>query len=268
MPPFRGSPSSTYNHSKSITPMKRLLTLALAIASVTMATSPAKAQYVTGNLMIGFEAGGVKDVLLDLGAAQMYVTASAPFSINIGNLNSALIAAFGASPGTNANILTAVFGNLNPSDPSNTLYASRPHNNPISGSGQSSLSSLMSSVESEYNNEFTTNIAIVQDSSQTPNSYLSKVTAGRAFNSFIGETQFSLNSVTLDRLPSTTNGGGPVTTLGSISFFFDGSGNVTGAMFSPIPEPSTYALAILGAGILAVAAKRRASARTKTFASA
>ena len=226
--------------------MKKLLTLALAIASIALTTLPAKAQYTTGDLMMGFEAGGVLDVLLPLGPAQMFVTASAPFSINIGNLNSALIAAFGSSPGTNANIFTAVFGNLNPSDPSNTLYANRPHINPISGSGQSAISSLMSSVESEYNNEFTGMRAIVQDSSQTPNSYLSKVTAGRVFNNYITETQFSVGSLVLDRAPSTTNGGGPVTTLGTISFSFDGGGNITGAMFIPVPEPSTYALATLG----------------------
>ncbi len=115
--------------------------------------------------MMGFEAGGIMDVLLPLGPAQMFVTATAPFSINIGNLNAALITAFGSSPGTNANILTAVFGNLNPSDPNNTLYANVPHISPISGSGQSAISSLMSSVESEYNNEFMGNRAIVQDSS-------------------------------------------------------------------------------------------------------
>lgn len=244
--------------------MKRFLTIALTAASLALIPLPAKAQYMTGDLMMGFETGGIKDVILSLGPAQMYVTATAPFAINIGNLNSALIAAFGSSPGTNANILTAVFGNVNPSDVNqNTLYASRIHSNAISGSGQSSISSLMSSVESQYNNDFATAMtrAIVQDSTQEPNTYLSKVTGGRVFNNFITEAQFSTASFILDRIPPTTGtGGGPglTTTLGTITFAFDGGGNVTGAMFAPVPEPSTYALGIVGAGTLLLLAKRRA----------
>ncbi|MGI9087092.1 MAG: PEP-CTERM sorting domain-containing protein [Chthoniobacterales bacterium] len=249
--------------------MKKLLTLALAIASLTLMTAPARAQYATGDLMMGFETGNGMDVLLDLGSAQTYVTATAPFSINIGNLNSALITAFGASPGTNANIFTAVFGNLNRvadggpgNDPSNTLYSSQPHVKALSGSSQSSISTAMSSVESEYNNEFMGGLAIVQDSTQMPNTYFSKVVGGKVFSNYITEAQFSLNNLTLDRVFSTTNGGGATQNLGTFNFAFDGSGNVTGATFLPVPEPSTYALGLLGIGIVAVLAKRRASART------
>lgn len=250
--------------------MKKLLTIALIAAGVALTTAGAKAQYQTGNLMIGFENGNGMDVLFDLGSAQTYVTATAPFSINIGNLNAALIAAFGSSPGTNGNIFTAVFGNLNRAadggpgnDPANTLYASRPHSNALSGSTQSSISTIMSSVESEYNNEFMGNRAIVQDSTQTSNTYFSKVVGGKVFNNYITESGFSLGSLTLDRVFSTTNGGGPVQTLGTISFGFDGSGNVTSATFAPVPEPSSYALALLAAGMLVVlAAKRRAASRT------
>lgn len=248
--------------------MKKLLTLVLALASLTLTTAPAKAQYLTGDLMMGFETGNGMDVLLDLGPAQTYVTATAPFSIGIGNLNAALIAAFGSSPGTNSNIFTAVFGNLNRiadggpgNDPANTLYASRPHVNALSGSSQSSISTAMSSVEAEYNNEFMGGRAIVQDSSMMPNTYFSKVVGGKVFSNYITETQFSLGTLTLDRVFSTTNGGGPTQTLGTINFSFDGSGNVTGAMFIPVPEPSTYALGLFGVAMLAFLAKRRAFAR-------
>lgn len=247
--------------------MKKLLTIALIAAGMALATSGAKAQYMTGDLMMGFEVPGTGlDVLFNLGPAQAFVTASGPFSIPIGNLNAALISAFGVSPGTNANILAAIFGNLNPSDPNNTLYASRPHSPALSGSQQSALSTLMSSVESQYNFQYAGNPAIVQDSSTTPNTYYSRVLGGAAFNNYITEQQLSLLSFTLDRIPSTTNGGGAARTLGTVDFAIDGNGNITGATFNPVPEPSTCALAILSAGALAALARRRAKARANAAA--
>lgn len=255
--------------------MKKLLTIALIAAGMAFTATGAKAQYMTGDLMMGFENNNGMDVLLDLGSAQTYVTATAPFSINIGNLNSALIAAFGSTPGNSPAILTAVFGNLNRmadggpgNDPANTLYASQLHALRSSGSSQSGISTLMSQVEGQYNNEYVGNLAIVQNSGTTPNTYFSQVVGQGVFTNFVTESQFNLGTFTLDRVFSTTNGGGPTQTLGTINFSFDGNGNVTGAIFNPtvVPEPSTYALGLAGAALVVFLMRRRARANQVTAA--
>lgn len=212
----------------------------LGFVSVALSAPRAHGQYMIGDLMIGFENGSVRDVLISIGPAQNYVTAQAPFSLNIANLNSALVTAFGPSPATNADIFMAAFGNLNPNDPSNTLYASQPHSNALSGSAHSSRGSNMSAVESQYSNDFAAQQtpAIVQDSSQAQNTYVAYVTGGKVFQNYITEVPFSSATLTLDRVPSTTNGGGPTRTLGTITFSFDGGGNVTAATFAPAATPS------------------------------
>lgn len=250
--------------------MKKALLLTLALTSLALATPAVRAQnYTSGDLLIGFEAGTTTSVVFNLGAAQSFVTATTPFSINLGNLNSALISAFGGTtPGNNANIFAAVFGNLNPNDPSNTLYASQPHSNALSGSAQSSRSSNMSAVESTYSNLYAGNRAVVMNSATDGNNtYVNFVVGGRVFQNYITEQQFNVGSMVIDRLPSTTNGGGPVSTLGTLTFGFDGSGNITSAQFAPVPEPSTYALLAAGLVVAAVIGRRRiADARTRASA--
>lgn len=232
--------------------MKRLLSIGLALGSI--AFSSARAQYTSGDLMMGFENGSTKSVVIDLGPVELFRTGMP--AINLANLNAALVSAFGGTPGTNNNIFATLWAHLNPGDPSNTLYASQPHSNALSSSQQSSRGSNMTSVEGTYNNLFAAQNtkAITMDSSTDgPNTYRAFAGNGVAFQNYITEKQFNLNNFALDRLTPSSGAG---QTLGTLLFSFDGSGNLTNATFAPVPEPSTYALMFLGAGVLALFIRR------------
>jgi hypothetical protein len=270
-----------------ITGFSKTVLLVTASVAIVATTNAQSLTYSNGDLFLGFRASGgtgaTQDVLVDIGQASTFLTASAPISLSLGDLQSKLASTFGANWNTRSDLFFSVSGTNLSTDTANTLYATIaqavPGSEPTtwlrrSGSAQSSTNSLMTGMANQYNNYSATvaNPAVIQNTTDA-NSYASfqpgGANAGPApgasfavYNPTIeGTFANGTSGVTLDvvrLLPSTTQNQHGVD-IGD--FTIDNSANVifTPDSFEAVPEPSTIACAAMGTLVLLLRLRRRSS---------
>jgi len=249
----------------------------LAVASVTLSISTARA-YTTGDLLLGFrDSDSTNDYVVDLGPASNFLGQSLGFSetLSLGNIAGDLSSTggsglFGAGWATDANLSWGVAGSLTSN---NTLYAGQPEPtlgtladapNEASHSAQSTPASNINGAGSYLSfgtaSSNATN-AFIEANSQTNSwasympDYVSSFSAFGYFPSFEANSSSGITNTALDlySLPY-HNGGGSVAGTYDGTFTIDNTGAVT---FAVVPEPSTVATVVLGAGLLVVVAARR-----------
>jgi hypothetical protein len=112
----------------------KLAAIAVAVLGLAAIAQPAQAQLVTynqGDLLLGFRKAGVtEDVVINIGQAANYRTATADFSVSVGNLGSLLSDTFGATWHDDPGLQWAVIGNPSASsafngDPAGAFYVTK-----------------------------------------------------------------------------------------------------------------------------------------------
>jgi hypothetical protein len=278
--------------------------LALAVGSLLAATpsQAANPNYAPGDLILGFQAtggtGSDKSVLVNLGNTATVFRDGTDFS-SIINVASVLESVYGAGWAERGDIsfgLIGVWGNaaigntLQNGDPLRTIYASRARTtlgtsgvaNSVSfgliqDSAMTAISNQIVGLQNYFENNFTSNTAIVTNS-DTPSDWAQLVPAGgSAFGGLTGGIQTTFGSGTIGsyeglldlyRLQAKNDIAGqygfgqairnPGEYLGSIGI--DTAGNVS-FITAAVPEPSTYAL--VGAGVVLIGLLRRANRNVK-----
>jgi hypothetical protein len=286
---MRAKQNNNNNHTKATTPqekqqgkthtMNKLFFKAalLALAGTALVTASAKAQfsgtYTQGDFLLGFRAtggtGSGSDVLVDLGPLGNFQT---PTTFSTPNLDSLLVSTFGSGWFTRSDLLYGAAAAAQPGVDANgnTFYGTAPET--VGGSESvlwprptiSQAIQLKGKVNAEgqgYQNGSPTvsSPAIVQNTSDI-NSYASYQPGGTTPNSggisyayFVPDIEASNPSTTkLDVIQLVPTVGAPLgVDVGDITI--NGSGVVT---FKPdsaeaaVPEPSTVATMVLGAGLL------------------
>ena len=236
----------------------------------------AQTTYAPRDLILGFrQVGGVNDLEVNIGQASLYYGAANPFTV----------------PGVNGADITATFGNFNNvlwsvggtvrtgdgGDPSlavSCLFVTRPRSDASvqsdpwlrqsSGALAGTSTKIVSIANNFANQTPTLNSAfatLIPDASAQ--SYHTFVGSGNYGGTFRGNVEnltpaSFLTGNSVSDLYEILPGSGSSTYLGSFSF--DPSGALT---FSPVPEPSTWAL-LSSAGLLAFSLRVR-SRRNKAI---
>lgn len=249
--------------------MKKLKIITSALAAVVLFGVAAQAQtytYQAGDLLAAFRSSsGASDVIVDLGSAASFQNGSA-------NLNADLSPVLNSAFGTTSGLYWSVFGYVNTTGSAlgakNTLFVTDPRsdisiandpNSSLTSSGQGQVVSKMIAIANGASSAF----AIVYDNQQVkidktlnvggnPVSYTIGVGSLGDFNGTWAPSveNISTGGITRSDLfeqdPGAANNG---TYLGAFSM----NGGVLS--FSPVPEPSTWAM--IGSGALALLALRR-----------
>ena len=254
--------------------IQKFILAILAVASVALTISTAKA-YTTGDLLLGFRnSASANDYVVDLGPASNYLGQAFGYSttLSLGNIAGDLSSSslFGSGWATDATLSWGVAGSL---ISNNTLYAGQPEDpvgtlaqapNEASHTGQSAPANNINATGSYLSfgtaSSNATN-AFIEANSQTNSwdSYMpngtTTTTAFGYFPNFEANSTSGITNTALDlySLPY-HNGGGSVAGTYDGTFTIDNTGAVT---FAVVPEPSTVATVVLGAGLLVVVAARR-----------
>jgi len=243
-----------------------LTTAALLAMAGALMSQPAKAQY-SGNpndLIVSFTDGGSTDYQIDIGQASTYTGASS--SINIVNVATDLTAVFGSNWDTNSSLVFSIEGVSSTGTNKYTVYVSDNSLTPYAAQGGSTLSTQNTDIPLLYTPG--NDLGNPPTDGSAANSYKVSDASGYSFDSYAstGGSTYSANfeaSVTsptlyMDILNSTTRSAGTSSELSNGHFDITSGGEIqfTGAS---VPEPSTYALMILGGALLFVWQARRKS---------
>lgn len=262
---------------------KNLFVAILALTGVSLAATSANAQfYSQGDLLLGFrDTNTTSDYLIDLGPASAfdgYASSNAigtSETLSVGNISADLASVFGAGWATDANLYWGVAG-VGPSSTS-LLYAGveEPSANTLSTPLTENTNSTQGGAGTKINNVGnqadtfdtpSTNAtdAVIQGSSEASRwaTYMpggSNSGGASAFayfqTTFEGNSPSGITSTTLDLYKVPT--GNPTNHIaGQYDGSFDVNSNGT-VTFSVVPEPSTVATMVLGAGVLLFAGSRR-----------
>jgi hypothetical protein len=249
----------------------KILSAALATAVLSGASAMAQFNYQSGDMIAAFGNGGSTDVIVDLGSiSQFQNTLTAPFSYN---LNSVLTSQFGS---VNSSVYWAVFGvndggasGISQTDP-NTVWTTLARFNPAIKSttphvgGNSTQQQLaVQDIGTIGNLTVPSGAGPGQIVDYAPGIELVKTSQGgfspmmnSPFNGdFQGDWVYNVlnNGVSLSDLYQSDPGNRNVARANYLGNFGLGSdGTLT---FSPVPEPSTWAM--IGSGALALLALRR-----------
>jgi len=275
----------------------------LAIAGIALFTTTAPAQvavtYNLGELFIGFRAtdgvGFDQDYLINIGPAATYIGAApgSVFNLNIGNILLDLNIVFGVIPdwktradvrwgvyGTTHNALDNTTGEPIPGlDPAWTLYAGKAAINLVqqpahTRSGIISQSLAAGAIETlaewyeiAYTSTVNSNVGVIQ-STATVEPYLGDFSGGAAFGRFMGsEGDFGNGTAgtALDLFRITPGpAGGASGTPGEFigRFTINDSATIT---FTAVPEPHTFLLFLVGAGVVALVVLARPTTKFAPF---
>ncbi len=236
----------------------------LAIAGLALIASSAKAQtvYNDGDIFIGFNNGGTNDYLIDVGQASQFVGVTGTVNLSIGNTGADLSAIFGAGWDSSsalkwgaAGATTFGDGAANP----NTVWATSTSTTPWSNSfDQSTPVSALATIGGNFGGNSSTansSVALEEATSGAASwaSFESVANGGTGANSTAGSFAYFVPGVVgtttqnlyLSQLNEGDTSAGPA--LGFFSIASNGQISFTAAA---APEPSTYALMILGGAAL------------------
>jgi hypothetical protein len=257
--------------------MKRFVKTALLVtASLAIVASSARAQVIynnaNGDFLLGFrQTGSTNSVLLDIGPIANFNVMQ---TFSLGNVATLLSSTFGAGWATDANVWFSLAATTRPGDAANTNYMTRASAVPwnrLTNTNSAILQNKVIAQGNQYNafsgQQTLGNPGVIEAQALAPDGYREYHPGGTndaghangniSYGFFNPETEANfgggipgLQLALIQLVPGT----GPGTNLGFFSLSADG-GTLT---FSPIPEPSTYALAVLGlAGLLLVQRLRR-----------
>lgn len=251
---------------------KFLKTMLLAAAGLTILASAGKAQVTynnaNGDFLLGFrQVGSTNSVLLDIGPITDFTIAQ---SWSLGNLGSVLASTFGSGWATDANVFFSLAATTRPGDSTRTNYVTSPGYlssafsvtvwNRLTSTNSLTLQNKIIAMGNQYNDatlqaqQTPGNRAEVEPNSLA-NAYANyhpggTNDAGHAsgnisygfFNPTVeGNFGEGTAGVHLD-LIQLVPGSGPGVDLGYFTLSADGST----LFFTPVPEPSTYAMMGLG----------------------
>jgi hypothetical protein len=251
--------------------LKKLAAItALALVATALVASSARAQVIydsaNGDFLVGFrQEGNTNSVLADIGPILDF-TFSQTFSL--GNIGTLLSSTFGSGWANDPTVWWSIAGTNRPGDPTRTNYVTysngvrqTPWNRLTSGNSLA-LQNKIIAQGNQYNQfsgqQTQGNPAVVEAQAQAPDGYREYMPggtndAGHAqgnisygfFNPTVeanfggGVFNASLNLVQL------VPGSGAGTLLGTFSLS-QTEGSAMQLTFSPVPEPSTYALVAFG----------------------
>ena len=245
-----------------------LKTAVLALVGLALVASSAKAatlNYNDGDLFIGFVNGGTQDYLIDVGQATQFFGVSGTITLSgLGGTATDLNSTFGGSWFGSASVKWGAAGTTDfgtdSSNSGNTVWATRTSTTPWTDSGNQS--SPNSSIDTIANGDFVGNastanssVAMVQTASNGASwaSFESVANGGTGANSTSGSIgayfQPSIEGLTNQKLYLTQLTEGDTNPGQSLGYFQINSGG-TITFTNAVPEPSTYALMILGGAAL------------------
>ena len=259
---------------------RNLLTAALALTCASLTAFSAKAlTYNAGDLLLGFYAtggtGSDKSLVVNLGQASNFIDLADGTSIvlSLGNIGQDLIDTFGASWNTRSDVKWGVFGTTYAEvvgdDPAHTLYGTRRESTPGTLAQAYNRGSL--STQSQPSTRIRDLGNLYASGSATANSGVATIQPTSANNDFAG---FQTNSGTLSfgyfNGALANFGDGTANSFSDLFRMETGSSSLKGTYegkFSlsdagvvtyaaPVPEPSTYGIA-MGVGALVLVALRR-----------
>ena len=256
----------------------RLLSMAfLALAGTAFFTNSAKADaYTQGDLVLGFtQQGGANDFVIDLGQASTFATATGTINVTgLGNFSADLASAFGSGYATDSTVEMGIFGDtgLTASEgySKGTLFESSALVGGVSlapvgesyGGQNLSQSAFGTFTVDFFNNDLpTANSSGSIESSSSAESFAAGNPPPGVLGAFktgfdIDASPSTTNELSLYATEPTTSGGnGQTTDLG----YFTVSGNsvtFTSSATAAVPEPSTYAMVLVGGLALAFAGRR------------
>jgi hypothetical protein len=249
--------------------LRKIMLLAASCAIVaTTAQAQFSGTYTQGDFLLGFRAtggtGSGNDVVVDLGP----INFSTQTTFSTPNLDSLLVSNFGTGWNTRSDLLYGAASGAQPNDSNqNTIYGTAPEtvggseSTPWPRPSSSQAIQVKGKVNAEgqaygFGSPTVANPAVLQTTSST-NSYASYQPGGTTANSagisyayFNPDIEASNPSLTTLDLYQGVPGTGSMVDVGDLTI--DSSGVVT---FTPdsaevVPEPSTVATMVLGAGLL------------------
>ncbi len=241
--------------------LKNITTSILAMVAAGMLVQSASAATL-GDLYVAFRSGDssqTNDLVIDLGVYSNF-TAGSTSTINIGDQ---LAAAFGANWASDQSITFSVFGAVQASAKNGavayTLWTSVPNGGTVlNATGKTTLSGADSSIAGVANASGPGVVA-----KGNTDSYTTKILASGSQYFKAGQQETSVvdavggvngdADLTVYQYAPTGNTTGTVTQMAGFDLQTDG----TFAAVASVPEPSTYALIILGASVLFWNMKRR-----------
>jgi len=239
----------------------------LAFAGLALIASSAKAQlvYNDGDLFIGYENGGAQDYLIDVGQASQFTTSS-QLTLNLGSTGTDLSSIFGSSWFGSSTVKWGAAGATTFGDGSaagDTVWATSTSTTPWSNSfDQSTPTGALATIGGNFNGASSTansNFALLEATSNGASwaSFESVANGGtgNAANSstsgsLSGYFQPGINGLTNQKLYLTELTEGSTTPGQVLGYFQENSSGVVTFTGSAVPEPSTYALMILGMAAL------------------
>lgn len=243
----------------------------LAIAGALLVSQTAQAgtpTYTAGDLFLGFRAtggtGATTYYVINIGQSSLY-TAGSSFTLSLGSFGQDLTDIYGANWSSRSDLLWSVSGYSG----TNTLFASKEGDGGVSAwgglvtSARNNVVSQMTSMKNAYLGVGANSLngtTAVTETSAISNNYASYTTGGTSwgvFNSGSLGVNGAINDaqgLDLYRVSSTSAG----THLGSFSISEDTvTPGASTLSFNAVPEPSTYALMVLGSFVLFWGMSRR-----------
>lgn len=254
---------------------KLLASVLIAAAFGEMALQAATFTYTPGDLLAAFRKSGSPDLIVDLGSISNF-----QYPANSANttLGTALTSTFGGTAGIFWSVFT--FDGNGTYAPVNTLFMSAPRadvslQNTPPTTGTSSQQNLatgqLGAIADALNGSYGTIIAdqVIQlpnglggSNGGDPASYTTALGGSLDFNGTDGQNFENLSSASVATVsdlfqenPSPLHNPGAGTYLGSFTLAADG----TSISFSPVPEPTTFAM--IGTGLFSLVAFRRLAKR-------
>jgi hypothetical protein len=251
-----------------------LKTIMLAFAGLALIVSSAKAATLTyndGDLFIGFNNGGSQDYLIDVGQASQFTTSS-QFTLSLGGTGTDLSSIFGGSWFGSSTVQWGAAGATtfgNGPAAANTVWATRTSTTPWANSfDQSTPTGALATIGGNFNGSGSTansNFALLEATSNGASwASFESVANGGTGNAANSSTSGSLSGYFQPGIMGLTNqklylteltegSTNPGQAIGFFQIASNGQVSFTGA--SAAPEPSSYALMVLGGAVLFFAIK-------------
>jgi hypothetical protein len=250
---------------KAKTKMKlhTLKTAVLALAGLALIASSVKAATLTyndGDLFIGFVNGGTQDYVVDVGQASLFTTSS-QLTLSVGATGTDLSSTFGGSWFGSTGAGGVLWGGAGTLGASDTVWATSTSSTPWAQSFDQStptnnISQFGLGAYDASTSTTNSNVALKEATSGGSSwaSFESVANGGTAANSPVGSFAYftpSIEGTTSQKLFLTKLTEGSTGLGQSIGFFqINSGGTITFTGTSAVPEPSTYALMILGGAAL------------------
>jgi hypothetical protein len=267
------------NHTKRREYMKlNLVTTAALLATAgALMTQPAKAQFVglSGDLILSFsdsvgaDTGSGTNYEIDLGQVSLYKNATS--TINITNIDTDLKSVYGNGFFSNGNLTFQLSGEQVTSGTVEQVYLSTPSTTPFAGTGTTNLSGTESAAASLYTPALDTsaNAPVVGSTVgsykvPTANLYSWSSQSAPILTSYAPSTTFGQAggvdpTLKLDIFQTTSHSAGTSSLLSGV-FDISSSGEVSYDLIAA-PEPSSYAMMLIGGVVLMGLIRRKSSSR-------